>query len=261
MRVFNVPLTPIPAFNDNYIWLWQDQDGHYWVVDPGDANSVINHLASNQIALHGILITHHHYDHVGGVEQLIEKYPRSIVVANPQTCSQSTMLPSECASQDIIRGLTVLDVPAHTLDHIAYFINDGENTPILFCGDALFSCGCGRLFEGNEKQLDHVMELFKHLPGHTLVCCAHEYTVDNIKFAQAVEPNNKALDEYLDEAIKRRLTNQPTLPSTISRELTVNPFMRIAHDSVRQSLNHKYNLSDATNPELIGKLREWKDNF
>jgi hydroxyacylglutathione hydrolase len=231
------------------------------VVDPGDATSVINHLASNQIALHGILITHHHYDHVGGVEQLIEKYPRCIVVANPQTCSLSTMLPSECASQDIIRGLTVLDVPAHTLDHIAYFIDDGQNTPVLFCGDALFSCGCGRLFEGNEKQLDHVMELFKHLPGHTLVCCAHEYTVDNIKFAQAVEPNNKALDDYLDEAIKRRLTNQPTLPSTISRELTVNPFMRIAHDGVRQSLNHKYNLSDATNPELIGKLREWKDNF
>ncbi|EOD80277.1 Hydroxyacylglutathione hydrolase [Grimontia indica] len=249
-------VTSIPAFNDNYIWLLKNDDNHCVVVDPGDAKPVLETLNNEGLTLNGVLVTHHHNDHVGGIRTLLEHFPglsiygpatdRFPMVNHPLKHGQSfTLFNSD---------FTVFHVPGHTLDHIAYYAEG-----MLFCGDTLFSAGCGRLFEGTPKQMHQSLTHLASLPDDTLVFCAHEYTLSNLKFALAVEPNNTALNEYVVEAKALREKNIPTLPSSIGKEKCINPFLRAHIDSIKAAVSQ--GATDSTDTETFAALRRWKDEF
>jgi hydroxyacylglutathione hydrolase len=255
----SVSVFPIKAFNDNYIWCLHNQT-HCVVVDPGDAAPVIAYCKDNQLTLSGILITHHHWDHTGGIDALLAAFP-NIPVYGPQNkeIKQITVRLSqgdnvELANLDV--KFSVLEVPGHTLDHIAYYGDTG-----LFCGDTLFSAGCGRLFEGTPQQMFDSLAKLTALPANTAVYCTHEYTMANIAFAEAVEPNNQALKAYKNWAMQQREKNSPTLPSSIHKELSVNPFIRC--DSPELVTNVSQNLGSrlTSEQEIFASLRSWKDNF
>jgi hydroxyacylglutathione hydrolase len=255
----SVSVFPIKAFNDNYIWCLHNQT-HCVVVDPGDAAPVLAYCKDNQLILSAILITHHHWDHTGGIDALLTAFP-DIPVYGPQNkgIKQITVRLSQDDGLELPQlGLTfsVLEIPGHTLDHIAYYGDTG-----LFCGDTLFSAGCGRLFEGTPQQMLMSLTKLTMLPADTAVYCAHEYTVANIAFAEAVEPNNQALTDYKHWAKQQRQKNVPTLPSNIRRELAVNPFLRC--HSAELVKNVSQNVSSALTSEqaTFTSLRNWKDNF
>jgi len=253
-------LNPIPAFSDNYIWCWAEDSSKAWVVDPGDAAPVVAFLQANNLELGGILITHHHADHIGGVAELTQHYSDVTVVAQPKTCALSTLDPMTDSTELAALGISVTPVPAHTLDHLAYQLEiDGE--PTLFCGDALFSAGCGRLFEGSAEQLVEAMAFFKTLSDDTKVCCAHEYTLANLRFAQTVEPNNDVIAQTIINAIELREQSQPTLPTTIAKEKHINPFLRIDRAEVQQSVRENADSPLTTEAQLMAALRKWKDVF
>ena len=263
-----ISITPISAFNDNYIWLLSDQNNAV-VVDPGDPVKVIKYLQQNQLNLVGILITHHHSDHTGGVEQLVKHY--SCLVWGPKN-DPVTKLDHSCSEGDIANitslgiKLKVLSVPGHTKGHIAYVIEASANTPnALFCGDTLFSGGCGRLFEGTPKQMWHSLQKFAELPKETLVCAAHEYTSSNLAFALTIEPDNQALLEYNNNVTQLRKQNVPTLPSKIGLELMINPFMRVNQTAVIEAAkarSKKLSNSDLVHDwDVLAVIRQAKDTF
>ena len=253
-------VTPVQAFTDNYIWLIHSPRDTRQVVavDPGDAAPVFRALADKNLELSGILLTHHHRDHVGGVVDLLR--PRSVPVFGPATES----LPAEPArvkagEQAVFEQLglefAVLDVPGHTSGHIAYW---GHGA--LFCGDTLFSAGCGRLFEGTAEQMLASLAQFASLPEETLVYCGHEYTMSNLKFALAVEPDNQESAKYYEECGRLRARNEATLPSSIRRERNVNPFLRCHRETVKQAAEAR--AGRELNPvEVFAVVREWKDGF
>ena len=231
------------------------------VVDPGEAGPVTRALDRIGLSLAGILVTHHHGDHVGGVEDLrprlrgpvfgpaLEDIPRPFEpLLDGQRCE--------------LLGLSfeVLDVPGHTAGHIAYFHADIAGAPLLFCGDTLFSGGCGRLFEGTPAQMHASLSRLAALPAATRVCCAHEYTLSNLRFAQAVEPGNAALAEYVGWCEARRLDDEPTLPSSIGRERAVNPFLRCDVAEVVHSARG-HGAGDDSGPAVLAALRQWKNEF
>jgi hydroxyacylglutathione hydrolase len=271
-----ISITAIPAFNDNYFWLLS-QDKMAVVVDPGDAAPVVEHLKSNQLILSGILITHHHADHVGGVKQLKQLY--QCPVWGPKN-DPVEHLDFECEQDDVIHiaalslDLKVLEVGGHTKGHIAYFAEQTaaiDNS--LFCGDTLFSGGCGRLFEGTPSQMWQSMKKILALPDSTLLYPAHEYTLANLTFAQNVEPGNQALSNYLDKVKRLRQQNQPSLPALLSVERAINPFLRVEQASVKQAAaqytdNNLANNSTYTKDgnklsaeQTFAIIRRWKDVF
>ena len=259
---------PIPAFDDNYIWCIHDGKSAL-IVDPGDALPVLDYLKQKNLVLKGILITHHHADHTGGVLQLLGALDPSIPVYGPaaidipgrtQALMEGDTL--EIASPRI--SFEVFEVPGHTLSHIAYFANMQANVvePVLFCGDTLFASGCGRLFEGTPTQMSQSLAKFIALPKNTLVYCTHEYTLSNIRFALAVEPNNANLITWEQAAKKLRSHHLPTLPTTIGQELQVNPFMRCDQAAVIDSalsISGEKNLP--TPAHVLAVIRAWKDQF
>lgn len=255
-------ITPIPAFNDNYIWMLNHENTprQVVVVDPGDAQAVIDVMEKHQLTLEAILITHHHQDHTGGVATLAQQY--SIPVYGP-TNSPFTGITQPLKDGDTIQVLnTVLSVkavPGHTLDHISY-LSESE-TPQLFCGDTLFLAGCGRLFEGTAAQMLSAMNYFKSLPDSTKVYCTHEYSLANLAFANAVEPNNTAIQDCIESCKALRAESKPTLPSTIAQEKLINPFMRTHLSSVQTSINEHTAHSLTSEEESFAALREWKNNF
>ncbi|MFT5839604.1 MAG: hydroxyacylglutathione hydrolase [Flavobacteriales bacterium] len=255
----SVSIFPIKAFNDNYIWCLRNQT-HCSVVDPGDAAPVLAYCQDNQLTLSAIIITHHHWDHTGGIDALLAAFP-DIPVFGPynKNIKQITVRLSQGDDVELAQlGLkfSVLEVPGHTLDHIAYYGDTG-----LFCGDTLFSAGCGRLFEGTPQQMFVSLAKLAALPDDTAVYCTHEYTMANIAFAEAVEPNNQALIDYKHWANEQRNNNMPTLPSSIQRELSVNPFLRCNHAELVANVSQNIGAILTSEKATFASLRSWKDNF
>jgi hydroxyacylglutathione hydrolase len=255
----SIDVFPIKAFSDNYIWCLRNQT-HCTVIDPGDAAPVLAYCQNNNLTLSAILITHHHWDHTGGIDALLATFP-DIPVYGPQNKNIKQISHRLSQSDDIELpelGLTfsVLEVPGHTLDHIAYYGEVG-----LFCGDTLFSAGCGRLFEGTPHQMFDSLAKLTALPADTAVYCTHEYTMANIAFAEVVEPNNQALIDYKNWANKQREENTPTLPSNIQRELSVNPFLRCQSEELVTNVSQKMGTGLLTEQATFASLRNWKDNF
>ncbi len=246
----------IPAFNDNYIWLIENSDHRCAVVDPGDAKPVLEYINQHNLTLDTILITHHHHDHTGGVKALLDHYS-DVDVIGPADDPVSNLTQQVSAGDQITlfdERFWVLGLPGHTLGHIGY-VGDGK----LFCGDVLFSGGCGRVFEGTMEQMYTSLEKLASLPEETEVYCAHEYTASNIAFAIAVEPNNEQLQIYRDEVIRLRAQDKPTIPTTLRREKWVNPFLRTQESGVIKSVANRTSQTDPIS--IFSALREWKNNF
>ncbi|MGY8869280.1 MAG: hydroxyacylglutathione hydrolase [Pseudomonadales bacterium] len=252
---------PLPAFDDNYIWMLTSTDySGMVVVDPGDADVVIKAVNDTNTPLIAILLTHHHGDHTGGVKQLVELY--SVPVYGPHNSPfKGISHPLKDSEQITLLGetMTVKEVPGHTLDHICYF--KSTETPQLFCGDTLFLAGCGRLFEGTAEQMLKNMDYFKTLPLETSIYCTHEYSLANLAFASAVEPHNLDISATINRCKQLREQNIPTLPSSISQELMINPFMRSQEETVKEAAQ-SYIKSNINNElEAFTAIREWKNNF
>ncbi|MBI5255325.1 MAG: hydroxyacylglutathione hydrolase [Burkholderiales bacterium] len=254
-------LIALPAFSDNYIWMLHDGQ-QALVVDPGDAAPVLAALDAHELALTAILVTHHHADHVGGLAALRPRL-QGPVFGPAREAIPAPFEPLADGARIFAAGTTfeVIDVPGHTAGHIAYLHRPADGAaPILFCGDTLFSGGCGRLFEGTALQMHHSLSRLAALPGDTQVCCAHEYTESNLRFAAAVEPDNPELARYTAECRGLRERGVPTLPSTIARERAVNPFLRCALPAVARAARAQGAANDSE-AEVFGALREWKNRF
>ena len=252
-------LRALPAFADNYIWLLHDGE-HALVVDPGDADPVSQALASLNLRLGAILATHHHDDHVGGIARLLERHPGTPVYgpATETIPGRSVALLGGELVQILLPAVTleVLSTPGHTLGHVSYY-----GAGYLFCGDTLFGCGCGRLFEGTPAQMFASLESLARLPDDTLVCCAHEYTLDNLRFALTVDAANPALAARWEATLELRRGGRSSLPSTLGLEKATNPFLRCATPALRASAVRRGAGADAQAVEIFAAIRKAKDAF
>lgn len=251
-------IIPIPAFKDNYIWMFFAAAKKVWVVDPGDAQPVMQALKQNDVDLAGILITHHHHDHSGGVAELLSHWKNIQVVGSQVSRVSSITHPVE-SSAEVICGsvrLRALAIPGHTLDHMAFYNNE-----ILFCGDTLFSVGCGRIFEGTPEQMYNSLTKLRALPTTIKIYCGHEYTLANLQFAQHVEPNNPHIAEKTRLVKKLLAENKPTLPAILQEEKLLNPFLRCDVPDVVHAAEQYANKTLKTPVEVFACLREWKNNF
>jgi hydroxyacylglutathione hydrolase len=252
-------VTPVPAFEDNYVWLIRDPAmTHVVIVDPGDEEPVITALDEEGLQPVAVLVTHHHFDHVAGISELVARYPKLAVYGPAREAISG--LTVRLREGDLVEipalgaRFEVLDVPGHTAGHIAYY---GEG--LVFCGDTLFACGCGRLFEGTPEQMSRSLDKLAALPGETLAHCAHEYTLANIGFAKWVEPENADLLARGREATERRRQGLPTVPSSLALERQTNPFLRTRETAVRAAAERYAGRSLPTPAEVFGVIRAWKD--
>lgn len=249
----------IPAFSDNYIWLISDGENAA-VVDPGDAAPVQAALIDRGLTLQSILITHHHPDHTGGIEALTAGTEISVYgPCNEAVTGINTRLKDGEQITVLGQVFDVIAVPGHTLDHIAYFAPADQ--PVVFSGDTLFAGGCGRMFEGQPDQMWQSLARLRDLPANTLVYCAHEYTLGNLAFAQAVEPDNQALAQRMEDARKRREQNLATVPSLLQLECDTNPFLRVDEEHVKQAAAKHSGTPLDSNADVFAAVRAWKDNF
>jgi hydroxyacylglutathione hydrolase len=252
-------LHALPAFADNYIWTLADQDRTTMlVVDPGEAAPVLAAARDSGLRPSAVLLTHHHPDHIGGVEELLRTWP-DLPVIGPEDAriprSTRAVREGDCVEVAGWR-FEVIEIPGHTLTHVAF-----HGHGLLFCGDTLFSLGCGRLFEGTPAQMWASLTKLATLPPETRVCCGHEYTVNNSRFACVVEPGNLALRRRSEEARTMRERGLPTVPTTLADELAANPFLRVDAPEVRQSLRGRLGREPADSVEAFAELRRWKDGF
>lgn len=251
-------IASISAFNDNYIWALTAH-GHCVVVDPGQASPVQHYLAQHGLRLSGILVTHHHHDHVEGIADLVAQTPVPVFGPDNSAIPHLTHRVSEgdkIALPGLNATLTVLEVPGHTADHVAYY---GQQA--LFCGDTLFAAGCGRVLGGSIEQLFASLQRLAQLPPSTHVYCAHEYTLSNLRFAQQAEPDNAVLIARQQRCAQLRAENQPTLPSLLSEELATNPFLRTSQATIHASAEQFCAQPLATELAVFTQLRAWKNVF
>ena len=252
-------ITPLPAFDDNYLWLLA-RDGEAAIVDPGDPEPVRRALAEQGLRLSAILVTHHHGDHAGGVPEL---RATGATVYGPRSEDIEGVDVRLCGGDTVTvlgERFMVLDVPGHTAGHIAYFA-DALDPPAVFCGDTLFACGCVRLFEGTAAQMLASLDRLAALPPATRVYCAHEYTLANIRFALTVEPDNAALQARAQSAQAMRARGEPTVPSTIALERETNPFLRSAAPAVQAAAGRKSGTDSRDRVQTFAAIRAWKDGF
>jgi len=253
-------LLALPAFADNYIWMLHD-GARAVVVDPGDAAPVQAALDALHLELAAILVTHRHPDHVGGVDELRPLLQGSVFGPALEPVPQPCQAMNDGDVLDVLgHPFEVMHVPGHTRGHIAFVQRDAATAPLLFCGDTLFSAGCGRMFEGTPVQFSHSLARLANLPPDTQVCCTHEYTLSNLRFALAVEPANGPMLAHQAWCTAQRAAGQSTLPSTISQERLINPFLRLSEPTVVAAALAQ----GATGPEpvaVFAALREWKNHF
>lgn len=254
-------VSPVRAFSDNYFWLIRspvDPNG-VLVVDPGEAAPVDDALEHAGLRLHGILVTHHHGDHVGGVQELADRHavPAWGPARDPLPCAVNPVDDGDSLSfASLGLQFSVMAVPGHTLGHIAY-VGHGA----LFCGDTLFSGGCGRLFEGSPQQMLTSLDRLAALPADTRVYCAHEYTLSNLRFASVADPHNPAVSAAISEVADMRSRDEITLPSNIGRERMINPFLRCREPSVRAAAEQQCGRSLTADVDVFAAVRAWKDGF
>lgn len=258
-------ITPISAFTDNYIWSITQgsatDDGltPCVIVDPGDAAPVLEWLHANNGYIAAILVTHHHYDHTGGVATLLEQFPCPVYGPHSNKTNVITHPLHEGEQISLLSDTLVLEViecPGHTLDHISFYA-----APYLFCGDTLFAAGCGRMFEGEPKQYLQSLDKLAGLPADTQIFCAHEYTLANLKFAAAVEPNNIAIQQRMKETSELRANKLPTLPAELALEHATNPFLRTNLPSVKRAAEAHVNKALTSREAVFACIREWKNSF
>jgi len=249
-------LNSISAFQDNYIWVLNDEQGKCIIVDPGEAEPVLKALETNQWTPEAILLTHHHNDHVGGVKELVKKYPDLVVYGPEETQDKGTnRVVREGDKVNILKyEFSVIATPGHTLGHICFYC-----APYLFCGDTLFSGGCGRLFEGTANNMFDSFQKLNKLPAETLICCAHEYTLSNIKFSLSILPNDDELNRYCRKVKELRAKNQSTLPSSLENERKINLFLRTHDIDLIDKIKEETNLQQPH--QIFAWLRTKKDTF
>jgi hydroxyacylglutathione hydrolase len=248
----------VPAFQDNYFWLFHAEgERDAWIVDPGDAEPVERALAEHDLRLAGIVVTHHHFDHTGGVSQLAAAHGASVTGPDSEKIDgvSDVVREGDAVTFAGVR-FEVLEVPGHTLDHIAYHAPEAG---VLFCGDTLFAGGCGRLFEGTPAQMHGSLSKLAALPPETRVYCAHEYTLANLAFAERVEPESRELAERIAEARALRDAGRPTVPSTIALEHATNPFLRVAEPSVVEAAREHAGAPLEGPESVLAEVRRWKD--
>ena len=252
-------ISPIPALKDNYIWALHDEQS-LAVVDPAEAEPVLKFIQKHQLNLTTILITHHHHDHTGGIAGLLEAFPNTQVYA--PASEQVICAKHKLQQPDVISisqpncKFAVLDVAGHTAGHIAY-LSEGA----LFCGDALFHAGCGRLFEGDAHNLQNTMNKLAHLPGETLIYCGHEYSQANLEFAATVEPDNQNIQLAIAEVQRKLSAGLPSLPSSIAEQKQLNPFLRANSATIKTSLEQHFHTEFNSELAILAGLRKWKDVF
>ncbi|HLB56784.1 MAG TPA: hydroxyacylglutathione hydrolase [Coxiellaceae bacterium] len=252
---------PIRAFKDNYIWMViNNKIKEVIIVDPGDTELVLKFLRENNLRLKAILLTHKHPDHIGGVAKLCEEYKNISVYSHQKENIKHT---TDFVSQENIFNIEnfplqfhIIEIPGHTLGHIAFY-----SAPYLFCGDTLFSAGCGKIFEGTAPQMFASLKKLFSLPNETQIYCGHEYTINNLKFALTVEPDNIDMQNHLKECEKLRAERKPTLPSTILLEKKINPFLRCYLKNVVSAVEHYAEKKLPTETLVFEAMRNWKNNF
>ncbi len=249
-------LISIPAFQDNYIWVLSNDEGRCIIVDPGEAEPVLKAIEHNQWQPEAILLTHHHHDHIGGVAAICAKFPHLVVYGPAETQDKGTTRVVEDGEKILIleSEFSVIATPGHTLGHISFF-----SFPYLFCGDTMFSGGCGRLFEGTPAQMYQSFQKINALPEDTLICCAHEYTLANMKFARHVLPQDVAIQDYYRKVNELRAKNQKTLPGILKNERKINLFLRTDDVDLINKINEETNMQQPE--EFFAWLRAKKDNF
>jgi len=260
-RSTTLNVRPVRAFSDNYIWLIEPPaaSGRVVAVDPGDAAPVLGELRRSGSSLAAILLTHHHADHIGGVSALLELGPVPVIGPDDARIPRRTRTVRDaerCELPDLGLSFDILAVPGHTLSHIAFW---GHGA--LFCGDTLFSAGCGRMFEGTPTQMNASLNRLRDLPQETRMFCGHEYTAANLRFALTVDPDNRTALDYRDAVLRTRAADAPTLPSPLSLEIRINPFLRCDIPAIRAAAEAHAGKPLPEASDVFAVLRAWKDTF